>query len=137
MVNKIDHVAIAVRNLDTRITFYTDVLGLRCTSVEEIPDQKVRVAVFSVGETRIELLEPTSPDSPIARFLEKRGEGLHHLALQVADISAALRQVASRGIMLIDETPRKGQGGKKIAFLHPKSTGGVLIEFCEEGTDRS
>ncbi|HHM23723.1 MAG TPA: methylmalonyl-CoA epimerase, partial [Bacteroidetes bacterium] len=128
---KIDHVAVAVRNLEEQIRFYETVFGLRCGGVEEIPDQKVRVAVFPVGEVRIELLEPTSADSPVAKFLEKRGEGLHHLAFLVDDLEAALEKAAAAGVELVDKKPRLGEGGKRIAFLHPRSTSGVLTELCE------
>ncbi len=131
MITGIDHIAIAVENLEPHIRFYRDVLGLSCQGIEEIPDQKVRVAVFAAGGVRLELLEPMRPDSPISRFLEKRGEGLHHVAFSVENIVRALREVAEKNVALIDRQPRTGEGGKQIAFLHPKTTGGVLIEFCE------
>ena len=126
----IDHVGIAVRSLDESIPFYRDTLGLPLHDIEEVPDQKVRTAVFLSGENRIELLEPTSPDSPIARFLEKRGEGIHHLALRVEDVESALGRVREAGCRLIDEIPRPGAGGAEIAFVHPKSAHGVLLELC-------
>ncbi|MOA52332.1 Glyoxalase/Bleomycin resistance protein/Dioxygenase superfamily protein [compost metagenome] len=106
-------------------------LGLELHEIEEVEDQKVRTAVFPVGESRIELLEPTSPDSPVAKFLEKRGEGIHHVALGVQDVAAALARLKAEGARLIDEAPRKGAGGAMIAFVHPKSTGGVLLELCQ------
>ena len=129
--SQIDHLGIAVRSIDEASRFYRDALGLECTGTEEIPDQKVRVAFFPIGDTRIELLEPTDDDSPIARFLEKRGPGLHHVAYRVADLPATLAALKSAGVRLIDETPRNGAHGMKIAFAHPQSTAGVLTEFCQ------
>jgi methylmalonyl-CoA/ethylmalonyl-CoA epimerase len=127
----IDHLGMAVQSLEEASRLYRDVLGFTCGGTEEIPDQKVRVAFFQVGQVRIELLEPTSSDSPIARFLERKGPGLHHVAYCVADLPATLASLKSAGIRLIDETPRPGAHGMQIAFAHPKSTGGVLIEFCQ------
>lgn len=129
--SQIDHLGIAVRSIDEAGRFYREALGLECTGTEEIPDQKVRVAFFPIGDTRIELLEPTADDSPIARFLEKRGPGLHHVAYRVADLPATLAALKSAGVRLIDETPRNGAHGMKIAFAHPQSTAGVLTEFCQ------
>lgn len=126
----IDHVGIAVRSLDEAIPFYRDVLGLRLHEIEEVADQMVRTAVFLSGENRIELLEPTSPESPVARFLEKRGEGIHHLALRTSDVSADLARMKAAGCRLIDERPRPGAGHADIAFIHPQSTHGVLLELC-------
>ena len=131
MVKKIDHIGIAVKNLDEQIHFYSDVLGLPLAGIETVEDQKVRVAIFPVGEVRIELLEPTSDDSPIAKFLEKRGQGIHHIAYFVEDLEGNLEIVEKKNIDLIDKKPRIGAGGYKIAFLHPKSTFGVLTELCE------
>lgn len=128
---RIDHLGIAVRSLEEASRFYRDVLGLECGGSEEIPDQKVRVVFFQVGEVRIELLEPTVDNSPIARFLEKRGPGLHHVAYRVEDLPATLAALKSTGVKLIDEAPRNGAHGMKIAFAHPKSTEGILTEFCE------
>lgn len=133
MTDKINHIGIAVKNIETATPLYRDVLGMRFEGVEEVPDQKVRVAFFVVGESRIELLEPTSPDSPVARFLEKNGEGIHHLAYQVDDLAATLEQLRGAGVRLIDEQPRCGAHGTRIAFLHPKATGGVLTELCQTG----
>jgi len=133
MTDKINHIGIAVKNIETATPLYRDVLGMRFEGVEEVPDQKVRVAFFVVGESRIELLEPTSPDSPVARFLEKNGEGIHHLAYQVDDLAATLEQLRGAGVRLIDEQPRCGAHGTRIAFLHPKATGGVLTELCQSG----
>jgi methylmalonyl-CoA/ethylmalonyl-CoA epimerase len=132
MVGLINHVGIAVRNLETSIPFYRDVLGLTFEGIEEVAEQKVRVAFLGVGESRIELLEPTSEDSPVAKFLEKNGEGVHHLAYQVDDIEKTLAHLKSAGIRLIDETPRHGAHHSLIAFLHPKATGGVLTEICQK-----
>ncbi len=127
----IDHLGLAVHSLEEASRLYADVLGFVSGGTEEIRDQKVRVAFFEVGGVRIELLEPTDGDSPIARFLEKQGPGLHHVAYRVADLPATLAALKSAGVRLIDETPRPGAHGTQIAFAHPKSTGGVLIEFCQ------
>jgi methylmalonyl-CoA/ethylmalonyl-CoA epimerase len=130
MITKIDHLGIAVRSLDESIPYYEKTLGLRCEHREEVPSQKVRTAFFTVGEVHLELLEPTSPDSPIAKFLEKNGEGVHHVAFGTDDIRAQLQAAAVSGCRLIHEHPFEGAGGKLVAFLHPKSTHGVLTEFC-------
>lgn len=130
MITKIDHLGIAVRSLDASIAYYEKALGIRCEHREEVTSQKVRTAFFSVGEVHIELLEPTSPDSPVAKFLEKNGEGIHHVAFGTTDIGAQLQQAAQAGVKLIHETPFEGAAGKMVAFLHPKSTYGVLTEFC-------
>lgn len=127
----IEHIGIAVKNLKESIKYYEDVLGLKCYSIEEVKDQKVRTAFFRVGQTKIELLESTEPDGPIGKFIEKKGEGIHHLAFNVKNISGALDEAKQKGIRLIDEKPRKGAEGLDIAFLHPKSTNGVLTELCE------
>jgi methylmalonyl-CoA/ethylmalonyl-CoA epimerase len=131
--SKIDHLGIAVRSIDEASRFYRDALGLECTGTEEVPDQKVRVAFFPIGDTRIELLEPTADDSPIAKFLAKKGPGLHHIAYRVADLPATLAALKSAGVRLIDESPRPGAHGMQIAFAHPNSTSGVLTEFCQGG----
>ncbi len=133
MTRKIDHIGIAVRSLETSIPFYRDVLGMAFEGTEEVAEQKVRVAFLAVGESRIELLEPTAEDSPVARFLEKGGEGIHHIAYQVEGLAAALAAMKARGIRLVDEVPRRGAHGTRIAFLHPKASGGVLTELCEPG----
>jgi methylmalonyl-CoA/ethylmalonyl-CoA epimerase len=130
-IGKIDHLGIAVRSIEASLPLYTGMLGLDLHEIEEVADQKVRTAVFHVGESRIELLEPTSPESPVAKFLEKRGEGIHHVALGVPDVAAALAKFKAEGATLIDAAPRKGAGGAMIAFIHPKSTGGVLLELCQ------
>jgi len=130
----IEHIGIAVKNLSDSVRFYEEVLGLKCYAIEEVKDQKVKTAFFMVGETKIELLESTDPEGPIGRFLEKRGEGVHHLAFAVKGIDQALKEMESKGVQLIDKVSRKGAEGLDIAFLHPKSTGGVLTELCEDKT---
>ena len=128
---KIDHLGIAVKSIETGKNFWSDVLGLKFEGVETVAEQKVTTAFFPVGESEVELLESTAPDGPIASHIEKRGEGIQHIALRVEDIEAALNELKAKGIRLIDERPRVGAGGAKIAFLHPKSTNGVLVELCE------
>jgi methylmalonyl-CoA/ethylmalonyl-CoA epimerase len=130
----IEHIGIAVTNLNKAISFYEKVLGLTCYNIEEVPDQKVRTAFFMVGQTKIELLESTDPDGPIGKFIEKRGEGIHHIAFSVEKIEEQLIHAAEQGITLIDCKSRKGAEDLDIAFLHPKSTFGVLIELCENKT---
>lgn len=130
MITKIDHLGIAVRSLDESVAFFERTLGLRCEHREEVPAQKVRTAFFTVGESHLELLEPTSPDSPVAKFIEKNGEGIHHVAFDTSDIASQLRDAANAGCKLIHEQPFEGAGGKLVAFLHPKSTHGVLTELC-------
>ncbi len=132
ILKSVEHIGIAVKNLETSIRFYEDALGLKCYKIEEVEDQKVKTAFLKLGDTKIELLESTSPDGPIAKHIEKRGEGVHHIAYAVDDLRAALREAESNGIQLIDREPRKGAEGLNIAFLHPKSTQGVLIELCEK-----
>jgi methylmalonyl-CoA epimerase len=129
---KIDHIGIATRGIDDAAKFYRDVLGLEVAETEEVAGQKVRVAMLPIGESRIELLEATSEDSPISRFLEKRGPGIHHLAVEVDDIQAALADLRQAGARLIDEAPRRGAGGCLVAFVHPLSTGGVLLELVQK-----
>ena len=131
MVNKVDHIGIAVKNLDEAIKFYEDVLGIKCVSQEVVEEQKVKVAFLPTGDTEIELLESTEEDGPIARHIERRGEGVQHIAYRVDDIEKAIAECKEKGIRMIDEKPRYGAGGAKIAFLHPKSTFGVLIELCQ------
>ncbi|MBQ7639725.1 MAG: methylmalonyl-CoA epimerase [Bacteroidales bacterium] len=130
----IEHLGIAVKSLEEAIPYYEKVLGLKCYAIEEVTDQKVKTAFFKIGQTKIELLEPTCPESTIAGFLEKRGEGIHHMAFAVADgVANALAEVESKGLRTIDKAPRRGAEGLDIAFLHPKSTMGVLTELCEQG----
>ncbi len=128
----IEHIGIAVKSLETAIPYYEKVLGLKCYNIEEVADQKVRTAFFKVGQTKIELLEPTSEESTIAKFIEKKGEGFHHLAFAVKGIEDSLAHAEAEGVQLIDKTPRGGAEGMTIAFLHPKFTQGVLTEFCED-----
>lgn len=136
-ISHIEHLGIAVKNLEQAIPYYEKVLGLKCYNIEEVADQKVRTAFFKVGQTKIELLEPTSEDSTIAKFIEKRGEGIHHLAFAVADgVAEALAQCETEDVQLIDKAPRKGAEGLNIAFLHPKSTMGVLTELCENPAEK-
>ncbi len=130
MLKKIDHIGIAVHSIDTARKFYEDGLGLTCLRIEEVQSQKVRTAFFTLGETHIELLEPTAPDSPIARFLEKRGEGIHHIAYQSDNLEKQLHRLKEQGCRLINEQPITGAGGMQVAFLHPKSSSGVLTELC-------
>lgn len=130
-VLKIDHLGIAVNSIDQGKDFWRDVLGLGFEGTETVEEQKVTTAFFPVGESEVELLESTSPDGPIAKYLEKKGPGMQHIAFRVENIEEALQELKDKGIQLIDQTPRKGAGGAKIAFLHPKATGGVLVELCE------
>ena len=127
----IEHIGIAVKNLDEAIAYYENVLGLKCYKIEEVKDQKVKTAFFKIGETNIELLETTDPEGPIGKFIKKRGEGIHHIAFAVNNISESLKEAESKGIKLINSSPKKGADGLNIAFLHPRSTFGVLTEFCE------
>jgi len=130
-IKHIDHIGIAVKSLDQAGRFYTDVLGLPIQATETVADQKVTVAFIPITDSEVELLESTSPDGPIAKFIEKKGEGIQHVAFRVDDIEAALAELKQKGVKLIDEPPRVGAGGAKIAFLHPKATSGVLVELCE------
>ena len=128
----IEHIGIAVKSLDEAIPFYEKVLGLDCYSIEEVKDQKVKTAFFKLGQTKIELLEPTDPESTVAKFISKKGEGIHHIAFAVNDIDRKLKEVEEKGVRLIDNVSRKGAEGMDIGFLHPKSTFGVLTELCEK-----
>lgn len=131
----VDHIGIAVKSIDEALAFWQDSLGIKCTGVEDVAEQKVKTAFLPVGATEVELLEPTSEESPVAKFIEKRGEGIHHLAIRVENLEAALAEMKAKGIRLIDERPRYGAGGAKIAFVHPKSTGGVLLELSERSEE--
>lgn len=131
MLDKIDHVGIAVRDLEAALKVYRDCLGLTMTGVEEVAEQKVKVAFLPVGESKVELLQSTDPDGPVAKFIESRGEGVQHIAFRVKNLEEKLAALKAQGVRLIDEKPRYGAGGARIAFLHPKSTGGVLVELCE------
>ncbi len=134
MLEKIDHIGIAVQSLDEAVKYYEKALGLKCEGIEEVAEQKVKTAFFDVGGTHIELLEPTSPESPIAKFLEKNPRGgIHHIALNSSDILADLARAKDAGVILLNETPKIGAHAKQIAFLHPKSTFGVLTEICQDG----
>lgn len=126
----IEHIGIAVKSLEESIPYYEKVLGLECYAIEEVIDQKVKTAFFQVGQTKIELLESTDPEGPIGKFIEKKGEGIHHLAFAMENVAEALHHAEENGIRLIDKQPRKGAEGLNIGFLHPKSTHGVLTEFC-------
>ena len=128
---KIEHIGIATRALDEALLFWRDALGLEVSETEEVAEQKVRVAMLPVGESRVELLEPTSADSPVAKFIEKRGAGIHHIAVRVENIRESLSRLKEQGIRLIDETPRIGAGGCLVAFVHPSSANGVLLELVE------
>ncbi len=131
-ISHIEHIGIAVKNLQDAIPFYENILGLKCYNIEEVKDQKVKTAFFMVGQTKIELLESTDPEGPIGKFIEKKGEGIHHIAFAVKGIEEQLKNIEEKGVTLIDKTPRKGAEGLDIAFLHPKSTIGVLTELCED-----
>jgi len=132
MVVKVDHIGIAVSDLTESLKMYTDILGMTLHGTETVEEQKVKTAFLPLGETEIELLESTAPDGPIGKFIEARGQGIQHIAFRVDDIEAALAELKAKGVRLIDEKPRYGAGGAKIAFLHPKATGGVLIELCQK-----
>lgn len=129
-ITHIEHIGIAVKSIDDAIPYYEDVLGLKCYAIEEVSDQMVRTAFFRLGQTKIELLEALSPDSPIAKFIDKRGEGIHHIAFATDDVQTSLEEASTKGITLIDKTKRIGAENLNIGFLHPKSTMGVLTEFC-------
>lgn len=131
-VSRIEHIGIAVENLDAAIPYYETLLGIKCYAIEEVADQKVKTAFFKVGETKIELLESTHPEGPIGKFIEKKGQGIHHIAFAVDDVNIALQQANEAGIQLVDKQGRKGAEGLTIGFLHPKSTFGTLTELCND-----
>ncbi|MFQ5762705.1 MAG: methylmalonyl-CoA epimerase [Candidatus Bathyarchaeia archaeon] len=131
MIKKVNHIGIAVSNGREALKFFEDTFGLKATGTETVEDQKVKVFFIPVGETRIELLEPTAPDSPVQKFIEKRGGGMHHIAFEVEDIESELEKLSRQGVQLIDTQPRKGAHGTRIAFIHPRSTGGILLELCQ------
>jgi len=133
MPQKISHIGIAVTSIEEAAAFYRDILGMQFEGTEIVAEQQVKVAFFAVGDSRIELLEPTSPDSPVAKFLEKNGPGVHHVAYEVADLVERLAQLKAQGLRLIDDVPRSGAHHTRIAFLHPKASGGVLTELCQPG----
>jgi methylmalonyl-CoA epimerase len=127
----IDHIGIAVKSIEGALKFWENTLGIKCVGVEEVAEQKVKTAFLPVRDTEVELLEPTADDSPVAKFIEKKGEGIHHLAIRVDDLEKALDELKAQGVRLIDEKPRLGAGGAKIAFIHPSATGGILLELSE------
>ena len=131
MIKKIDHIGIAVKSIDDALKLYEDILGLKCTGVEEVEGQRVKTAFLPCGDSEIELLEATDESSPIAKFIEKKGQGIQHIAVKVDDIEKAIEELKEKDVVLIDEKLRLGAGGARIAFVHPKSTGGVLLELCE------
>jgi len=128
----IEHLGIAVKSLKTAIPYYEEMLGLKCYAVEEVAEQKVKTAFFKIGQTKIELLESTDPEGPVGKFIEKKGEGVHHIAFATENLQESLDTLAEKGLTLIDKSPRKGAEGLNIGFLHPKSTFGVLTELCED-----
>ena len=128
----IEHIGIAVKNINEAISYYEEVLGLKCYAVEEVTDQKVKTAFFRIGETNFELLESTDPEGPVAKFIDKKGEGIHHIAFAVDNVDESLKEVEEKGIVLIDKVSRKGAEGLNIGFIHPKSSFGVLTEFCSK-----
>ena len=132
MFKGIDHIGIAVSSIGQSIEFYRDVLGMTLREIEEVPEQHARIAFITVGPTNLEFLEPTSPDSPIAKFIEKKGCGVHHVAVEVDDLESLLGGLKAKGVRLINEKPVHGAGGKLIAFVHPSSTGGILLELCQQ-----
>ena len=134
MFKKIDHIGVAVKSIDKSLHIFRDALGIECIGEETVKDQNVKVAFLPVGESEIELLESTSPEGNIAKYIEKRGEGIHHIAFKVDNLSTLLKDLHKKGIKLIDREPRIGAGGTQIAFLHPKSTNGILVELCEDKT---
>jgi len=131
LLENIDHIGVAVKDLEEALKVYRDCLGLEMAGVEEVAEQKVKVAFLPVGDSEIELLQSTDPQGPVARFIESRGEGIQHIAFRVQNLEEKLAELKAKGVRLIDEKPRYGAGGARIAFLHPKSTGGVLVELCE------
>ena len=131
MFKKIDHIGVAVNSLEESLHIFKDILGMKCSGEEEVKEQNVKVAFLPVGESEIELLESTSPDGNIAKYIEKKGEGIHHIAFEVEDLDVMLKNLQEKGVRLIEKEPRYGAGGARIAFLHPKSTNGILVELCE------
>lgn len=132
MIKKINHIAIAVRNIEESARFYQDVLGLTLSGIETVTEQKTKVGFFKIGETNIELVQPTEPDSPVAKFLETKGQGIHHICFEVDNLEAEIEECLKKGATMVDMKPRHGAHNTKVAFIHPKSSGGVLIELCEQ-----
>ena len=137
MIDKVAHIGIAVSDLEAALGLYQRILGLEPAEIEQVASQAVRVAVLPVGDSHIELLQSTTPEGPIARFIEKRGEGIHHLCFEVQDVAQALERLQEAGVQIIDRTPRIGAGGRRVAFLHPRSTNGVLIELSERPAEET
>jgi methylmalonyl-CoA epimerase len=131
LFKKINHIGVAVKQLESSLHVFQELLGMKCSGVEEVKEQNVKVAILPIGESKIELLESTSPEGNIAKYIEKKGEGIHHIAFEVDNLEVILVDLKKKGVQLIDQEPRSGAGGARIAFLHPKSTNGVLIELCE------
>lgn len=134
-MNKIEHIGIAVKNLDAAIETYTELLGTPCYKTEEVASEGVKTAFFQIGESKIELLEATTDSSPIAKFIEKKGEGIHHIAFDVTNIAESMKELSAKGFQLLNEQPKNGADNKLVAFFHPKSTNGVLVELCQEKTN--
>ena len=130
-IKHIDHIGIAVKEIKQATRFYTEILGIQLQNIEEVTDQKVKVGFFPITDSEIELLESTAPDGPVAKYIENKGEGIQHIAFRVENLAETLQELKAKGVRLIDEAPRKGAGGAKIAFIHPKETNGVLVELCE------
>ncbi len=130
-INGLDHIGIAVKSIDAQLRLYKDLIGLEFEGIEEIAEQKVKAAILDTGDAKIELIEPTTDDSPISKFLDKKGDGLHHIAIAVENIESVIENLMASGVRMIDEKPRIGAHNKKIAFIHPKATGGILVEICE------
>lgn len=130
-IKHIDHIGIAVKEIEQATRFYTEILGIQLQNIEEVTDQKVKVGFFPITDSEIELLESTAPDGPVAKYIENKGEGIQHIAFRVENLEETLQELKTKGVRLIDEAPRKGAGGAKIAFIHPKETNGVLVELCE------
>jgi len=137
LFKKIDHIGVAVNNLEESLHIFKDVLGMKCSGEEEVKEQNVKVAFLPVGESEIELLESTTLDGNIAKYIEKKGEGIHHIAFEVEDLDVMLKNLQKKGVRLIDKEPRYGAGGARIAFLHPKSTNGILVELCEHKSQKA
>jgi methylmalonyl-CoA/ethylmalonyl-CoA epimerase len=137
LFKKIDHIGVAVKNLENSLHIFRNILGMECSGEEIVKEQKVKVAFLPIGASEIELLESTSPDGNIAKFIEKKGEGIHHIAFEVDDLETMLEDLQQKGVQLIDQEPRYGAGGARIAFLHPRSTNGILVEICEHNLGKN
>ncbi len=135
-IEQIEHIGIAVKSIEETLFFYEEILGLKCYKIEDVPEQKVKTAFLKIGQVKLELLEATDDESPIAKFIAKRGEGIHHIALKSGNLVSDLNELKSKNIRLIDENPRDGADEMKIAFVHPKSTHGILLEICQPKTNK-